>query len=73
MIEYSIDKKMIVGKITFKNNNYPTDVIALYKIQGKWKIGSSMCLPVDFKEAKRVLDCFNDAFKKAYEVNICNK
>ncbi len=41
------------------------DVITLHVDFGEIKVGSSICLPVRYEQAKLVLGCMNEAFIKA--------
>ena len=42
-----------------------TDVITLHVDFGVIKVASSVCLPVDHKQAKLVLACMTEAFRLA--------
>ncbi len=41
---------------------YPTSVISLNKMSGAWHVGSSMCLPSNISEARKIQDCVAAVF-----------
>ncbi len=63
----TIKNDTVIGHVDYEGRG-ERDVITLYIDFGEIKVGSSMCMPTKYTEAKLVLACMNEAFTKAEQL-----
>jgi hypothetical protein len=58
----------VIGRADYDGRGYKSVVIRLLVQNGEITVGSSICLPVRYQQAKLVLACFAEAVEEAEEM-----